>query len=90
MYLNELVAYQEGLEVFVVVNDAVVNDHKLVVLVGSLRMRVDRRGLAVCGPASVRDAGVHVVFQVPVEVLQIVDELLQIVHFAFLTHDHAR
>lgn len=90
MRFDETTTYQERLEILVVVDDAVVNDHEFVVLVGSLGMRVDRRGLTVRSPACVRNASVHVELQVPVGVLHVVDELFQIVHFALLTHDLAR
>lgn len=61
---RELV-YQKWLQILIVVNDTVVNDDELIGRVGALRMRVDRWGFAVRGPSSVRDARMHVEFEIP-------------------------
>jgi len=50
--------YQEGLELLVVCDDAVVHDDKLVVGIGAVRVRVEVRGRAVRGPPRVRNPDV--------------------------------
>ena len=64
----EALGLEEGLDVLVVGDDPVVDDDEAVVVARGLRVRVALGGLAVGGPAGVRDAHVDVEDLVEVEV----------------------
>lgn len=60
--------HQKRLDVFVVGEDAIVNNKELVVWSGALRMRVHDAGLAMSGPSGMRDADVCVKLLLKVDV----------------------
>merc|ERR1719495_2657552 len=60
-------ALQKEFDVPVVCDDTIVDDNKLVFIVGPLRMAIDLGGGAVSGPTCVADSHVDLVFLVEVE-----------------------
>lgn len=54
------VGYQKVLEGLVVGDDAIVDDDKLMFVIGYLRMAVDHSWLTMCGPPRVCNAGMTI------------------------------